>query len=562
MKKINTLILLIITLSCNTIAQDRQFTKEQWIEDLEFAVKNLKSNHPHIYYKVTEHAFNEEVSIAKNSIATSKNDLEAFYAIKKVVAMIQDGHTQLFDRGSLGIESLRYPFRADQFSDGVFITVIDKQYERFLGAKILQIDGKSINEVLKKISQYVNIDNDFGKIRPNTQSLTFAKTLFGLGITNSDKNINIDLITREGDKEILQLKSREDKSPILWSNRINQAPTKGAFVNASTLLNKKTPLHIQLQEDSTVLFYWFEHLKEEKAIYFQYNQVWATQPNADETWKQFTKRIWQYIDEHDIEKLIIDVRYNDGGNGRTMIPFINEIIKRERFCNKKNLFVLSGNRTYSASVIFMTELAVHTNAIFIGTPPSSPFNFFSDMNIVGNLPNSNAGLGIASRQIDNAWSNQTVYFAPDIPAPMSSLDYFSGNDPALDIALNEFGVKTIADVAAEEGAKAAFKYYHQLKAKYAGIDWWTGFNPETFENIINAEGYTFLGKQESEQAFEIFKLNTLIFAESANVWDSFAEWHFNMKKYEQAVTYYKKSLELNPENTNAKNMIKQIENEK
>ncbi len=79
--------------------------------------------------------------------------------------MVQDGHTQLFDRGSLGIESLRYPFRVDQFSDGVFITVIDKQYERFLGAEILQIDGKSINEVLKKISQYVNIDNESGKTR-------------------------------------------------------------------------------------------------------------------------------------------------------------------------------------------------------------------------------------------------------------------------------------------------------------------------------------------------------------------------------------------------------------
>ena len=561
MRKI-IIILSLIILYFDVSSQNNQLTKQDWLEDLDFVVTNLKNNHPHIYYRVTEQAFNEEVSAAKNNIATSKNDLEAYFVIKKVVAKVQDGHTQLFDRGRLGIESLRYPFRADQFSDGVFITVIDKHYDRFLGAKILQIDGKPINDVLKKISQYVNIDNDFGKIRPNTQSLTFSKILYGLGITNSDKNINIDLITREGVKEILQLKSRVDKSPILWSNRINQAPLKGEFVNASTLLKDKTPFHMQLQEDSTVLFYWFEHLKEEKAIYFQYNQVWATQPNADETWKQFTKRIWQYIDEHDIEKLIIDVRYNDGGSGRTMTPFINEIIKREQFCNKRNLFVLSGNRTYSASVIFMTELAVHTNAIFIGTPPSSPFNFFSDMNIVGNLPNSNAGLGVASRQIDNAWSNQRVYFSPDIPAPFSSEDYFSGNDPALDIALNDFGVKTVAEFAATEGAVAALQYYYQLKAKYAGIDWWTGFNPEVLENSINAEGYALLGRQESERAYEVFKLNTLIFPESANAWDSFAEWYYNAKRFEKAVEYYAKSLELNPDNTNAMEMLKRIENEK
>ena len=168
-----------------------------------------------------------------------------------------------------------------------------------------------------------------------------------------------------------------------------------------------------------------------------------------------------YIDEHDIQKLIIDVRYNDGGNGRTMIPFINEIIKRDRFCNGENLYVLVGNRTYSASVIFMTELAVHTDVIFVGSPPSSPFNFFSDMLRYENLPNSGAGLGIASRQIDNAWSSQTIYFSPDIPAPFSSKDYFSGKDPALEMALKG-NFLSVAEYTAINGAEKGKQYLQEL----------------------------------------------------------------------------------------------------
>jgi tetratricopeptide (TPR) repeat protein len=42
------------------------------------------------------------------------------------------------------------------------------------------------------------------------------------------------------------------------------------------------------------------------------------------------------------------------------------------------------------------------------------------------------------------------------------------------------------------------------------------------------------------------------------VWDSLAECCYNMKEYRLSLEYYEKSIELNPDNQNGKQMIERI----
>ena len=62
-------------------------------------------------------------------------------------------------------------------------------------------------------------------------------------------------------------------------------------------------------------------------------------------------------------------------------------------------------------------------------------------------------------------------------------------------------------------------------------------------------------------AKEVFKLNILIAPESANAWDSLGECYLNMQSYEHAVRAYERSLELDPENHNARRMLERIRQE-
>lgn len=552
----NFLCYLIITLLIvfNSFGQ-MSFTTEQWLEDLEYVVNQLREHHPNLYYRVSEKDFKHAMLIAKEEIKHSKSDIESFFAIRKVMAHIRDGHTQLFDIP--GMTDFRFPFRLEKFSDGVFISVIRRDYHKYLGSRVTAVNGKPVEHVLELNEATIGIDSAFGKSRPSVQMITFAKIMAGLGITENEKYIELELITKEGENEKVTIESVYDNRPILWSNRMNQAPAKGEYVSTATLLGEKTPLHLKKQGDN-IEFYWFEHLKKDRAIYFQYNQV-ANQRGHKETWIEFTERFWLYVDHNDdeIDKLIIDIRYNDGGNGRTMFPFISNIIKRDKFRQGKNLFVLIGNRTYSAAVIFMHELAEYTDAVFVGSPSASPFNFFSDMKTVGQLPNCGAGLGISSRQIDNAWFPQTDYFQPDIPAPFSSLDYFSGKDPVLDVCLHG-DIRSVEDVAVEEGAENALKYYKKLKKKYASINWWNSLDQSILEYKLNQTGYRLMEAGDFKQASELFRLNTILFPDSFNVWDSYGEMFMVKGDSKNAIRYYEKSLKLNPENENARQMIKQI----
>jgi CubicO group peptidase (beta-lactamase class C family) len=96
----------------------------------------------------------------------------------------------------------------------------------------------------------------------------------------------------------------------------------------------------------------------------------------------------------------------------------------------------------------------------------------------------------------------------------------------------------------------AEKNYYNIKAK----------NPKwNFEDTLNNTGYILLGNSRINEAVKVFALNAKENPQSANAFDSLGEAYFSIKNYALALENYKKSLELNPENTNASNMINKIE---
>ncbi len=81
------------------------------------------------------------------------------------------------------------------------------------------------------------------------------------------------------------------------------------------------------------------------------------------------------------------------------------------------------------------------------------------------------------------------------------------------------------------------------------------------ESTINRLGYQQLGQNNYEVAITIFKINVELYSNSANVYDSLAEAYMLSGDKENAIYFYKKSLELDPENINAVKMIEKM-NEK
>lgn len=79
-----------------------------------------------------------------------------------------------------------------------------------------------------------------------------------------------------------------------------------------------------------------------------------------------------------------------------------------------------------------------------------------------------------------------------------------------------------------------------------------------FEQDLNSIGYTYLQRGRIADALAVFTLATQEFPRSANAFDSLGEAHFTAGRYKEATDHYKRSLELDPTNTNASEMIERM----
>jgi tetratricopeptide (TPR) repeat protein len=89
--------------------------------------------------------------------------------------------------------------------------------------------------------------------------------------------------------------------------------------------------------------------------------------------------------------------------------------------------------------------------------------------------------------------------------------------------------------------------------------WKKGADIYIEEAALNAIGYELLNQERIADAVEVFRLNVDVYPESANAYDSYAEALMKSGDSEGAVRNYRKSLELNPENDNAREMLKLLE---
>jgi len=94
------------------------------------------------------------------------------------------------------------------------------------------------------------------------------------------------------------------------------------------------------------------------------------------------------------------------------------------------------------------------------------------------------------------------------------------------------------------------KFKELKKAKFEGL--------YVSEDDLNGMGYELIKKYPAD-AVELFKLNVELYPKSYNMYDSLGEGYMDMGDNKKAIKNYKKSLKLNPKNTNATDMINKME---
>jgi tetratricopeptide (TPR) repeat protein len=95
-------------------------------------------------------------------------------------------------------------------------------------------------------------------------------------------------------------------------------------------------------------------------------------------------------------------------------------------------------------------------------------------------------------------------------------------------------------------------FYQNLKAQKPGE---YDFDNES---TLNEIGYSYLGHNQLSDAITIFEYNVKLFPASGNVYDSLGEAFYKQGDKKNALLNYKRSLQLDPDNSEAKDIISKL----
>lgn len=396
-------------------AQDDAATA-RWREDLRTLTETIRAVHPKPFWRGNERAFQAEVDQLDRAIPYL-DDNAIKVGLIRLTAMI-DGHTILpFSQGPMNFGY--YPLRLYAFSDGIFAVDAQAPWQGVIGAKLVQIGTVSADEAFRRLAPQAQHDNDMTLRLLTPVHLLVPEELIAAGVIADPMRPGFVFELRDGTRRT-----------------INPPPTSTEYFRAqgggfAPLPQRGGALYLSRTSER----FWFTMLEESRSLYIQYNQVQST-TQSGESLGDLARTIEQTLAEREVARVIVDLRHNSGGNNQTYGPLLR-LLQSAAVNQPDKLYVITSRHTFSAAANFATEVERTTSAIFVGEPMGGRPNLYGDVRTAV-LPNSRLTVYISAIYWQKSTSDDTrPWIDPDLPAPLSSTDYFAGHDPAMAAILGE-----------------------------------------------------------------------------------------------------------------------------
>jgi tetratricopeptide (TPR) repeat protein len=505
----------------------------KWRSDLAYFAEQLPKVHMNAFHDMTREQFAAAVADLDRRIPGLSRD-EVLVDLMKLVAMVADGHTHL-DLDSARVRA--YPLRLYSFTDGIYVISAAKAYEATVGGRVVRLGATPIERAYQAVRTLVprERDNEMWCRNLGPRLLAVPEVLHGMGLVDDAENAAIAVV-KDGREVAAVLHPVPGISTRSWHA---WPPLPDGWVDARDL--STTPLWLKDNQK----FYWFEYLKDARVLYVQYSAVAQT---PDEPVAAFFERVSRFMDANPVEKLVIDVRLNGGGNNYLTRPLLRWILRVDKLNEPGRMFTIIGRQTFSAAENFVDMMEKYTPTIFVGEPTGEAPNMFGDPALI-RLPES--GIEIWASTLwwqDQDQRDTRKWVPPRLAAELSFEEYRRNVDPAMEAILRYTPSASIAGKVREAVERG------DLEAARAAIRAFKA-NPQNAyaraEHDLNSLGYDLIAFRKLDLAIEVFKLNVEAYPESANVYDSLGEAYASRGDRELAIANYLRSLQLNPKNLGA-----------
>jgi hypothetical protein len=351
-----------------------------------------------LFAKISKTDFDKTIAAIASRLTNP--DYETFTAeLFKLTVAIGDEHTHIEP-----VFTKAAPIRFNKFAEGIYVTATDTANSDVLLYKLSGVNGHPINEVISRFREIIQSGNPSFFDSRFLHFINNPAILKGLQITNSTDETTFDLTAPNGKtiKRTIRSVAGEDAGNLPLTEVKNK------------LLSKKGKGN-----------YWYSYDAVSGTLYFNYNNC---QEQDGHPFSAFNDELFAAIDKNKPKRLVVDLRYNGGGNSGILDPFKDRI--QQSYLNSKGkLFVLIGKQTFSSALMNAVELKRTTNATLVGEPTSGSVNHYGEVRGF-RLPHTKIVIGYSTRYWEN-WKGHNGPLMPDAAITYSVKNYSKGIDEAM-----------------------------------------------------------------------------------------------------------------------------------
>lgn len=395
--------LLGLDLSSSSLRIQDNTRVQKWQEDIDQLATELPEKHKDLFHSRPRADFESDISQLKGSLHTM-TEQEVIFSLSKIVAAFGDAHTMLGYRPKVA-----FPLSLYWFQEGIFCINSLKEHREILDCRLLAIDGKPLEKVIDILTLAIAHENSSQLKKSIPNYLVYAEILYGAGIVSEQEKAVFTFENKHGQRFDVRLPSISMKSGFrpISSPRPNTPP----------------PLYRKHQR----AVYTFEYLPQEKMLYIAYN---SCKIRKDKPFPVFVDEIFACADKNPVERFVIDIRNNGGGNSAVFAPMLRELKTRDALNRSERLFVIIGRRTFSSAVLNAIQLRNQTQAVFVGEPSGGRPNHFGEVRMFM-LKHSRLPVTYSTKYFTIS-QEDTDAFYPDITVELSVQDFLSHRDPVVE----------------------------------------------------------------------------------------------------------------------------------
>lgn len=391
---------------------------EGWRTDLSVVVREAYRRRPLPFTPSHQERFDAASARLRDSIPRL-SDAQVAVELTKLIASLGDGHARLSAKPGTDL-ALALPIHPYLFEDGVYVVAAEDSHKSLLGERILAFDGRPIDEVIRGVDPLIGRDNERNPLEASPAWLRRTPYLHVLGLV--DEPGKVRLTTSSGEVEIAAEPEDEE--------RPRHFPESKAMAQYHDQLAPPLPLYLRDVESA----YWFEYVPEHRLVYLQFNRI-AEDPS--ESLAVFSSRLGEFLDANEVGRMVVDLRWNGGGNTFLVGTLLKRIIGARQLDHPDGIFLVVGRRTFSAAgnTAKYLEWLAGPSITVVGEPSGSSLQFIGETNPF-DLPYSGMPCNISNLY----WQGMTPldrrsWIAPHLYAPPTFAAYKENRDPAMEAIL-------------------------------------------------------------------------------------------------------------------------------